>query len=126
MTLLILFPCFILGMFSYHMVKQTKAHGIVFQHIMWMVYSLFLVYQFISGIITERLTNSATTWIYGAVIGIIIIGAVIYNKQLRGWFAKEIDEARGESGARIMDDATRNIQRQAEQGQKLETFERMK
>ncbi len=83
MTLLYIFPTLILMFFTFRVVREGQATGIVLQYAMWIIYSCFLAYRFIQGIITGDLdTTETSTWVFLGVI-IITVFVVIANKWLR-------------------------------------------
>ncbi len=90
LTLLFLFPFIILLFFTTMTIKEGKAMGIVTQHIIWMIYFVFLIYRFVAGAVEGSLpVDNISTWIFLAAI-ILSAFMVFGNRGIIKWFQKEI------------------------------------
>src|SRR3989344_5887684 len=90
MTLLFIIPFGILLFFTAEVVVAGRARGIVAQYYIWILYFIFLIYRFVTGLTSGALANdTASTWIFLAAIiasFIMIFGNRFIVKKLKDEF----------------------------------------
>lgn len=107
LTLMFVVPLVILVLFTLRIAAVGGARGILAQYLIWIVYLLFLVGAFITGILTNKIkVSDPFAWIYIAAISIVAL-FVIFNRLLIRWLGKEELEAESAAAENTLKKAVR-------------------
>ena len=102
LTLLFILPSLILVFFTFRIAVVGGAGGVVAQHIIWFIYLIFLIWKFITGITSGKISpNNPITWIFVGIL--ILVGfAALFNKLFIKWFGKEVLEAQSAAAGQTL------------------------
>ncbi|MBS3080280.1 hypothetical protein J4221_02315 [Candidatus Pacearchaeota archaeon] len=114
LTLIFFVPLIVLGLFTLRVAAVGGARGVLAQRLIWFVYFLFLVGNFVSGMVNNRINVSEPfAWVYiGAIF--LVICVVFFNKFIIKWLGIAELEAESEAAGKTLERAVRLRRMEAE------------
>lgn len=119
LTLLFILPTIILVFFTFRVAYAGGAGGVIAQHIIWIIYFIFLVWKFITGILNGQIQpNNSITWLFVGILAFVGLAAIL-NKFLIRLFGKEVLEAQSQAAGSVLKKAARMSKMRAEELEEL-------
>jgi hypothetical protein len=119
LTLLFVLPTLILVFFTFRIAFIGGASGVIAQHLIWIIYFVFLVWKFVTGIINGQITpNASITWVFVGIL--ILVGiAALFNKLLIYLIGEEILKAQSQAAGSLLKRAAQMTRLDAEKFEDL-------
>lgn len=119
LTLLFVLPLIILFLFTFRIVVVGGAWGVVIQWGMWLMYFLFLIYEYVNGYTTGRIkTNEPTSWLF--IVVLVIVGVMVFlNRSITYMMSKSFIKAEVSTARNVVKKAAKMTKIRAEEMDEL-------
>lgn len=107
LTFMFIIPLIILFLFTFRIVVIGGAWGIVIQWGTWIIYFLFLIYEYVNGLVIGRIdTHNPSSWLF--IIPLLIVFCMVFlNRPIVRKMSKEFVKAETDTATNVVEKAAK-------------------